>query len=262
MSQPDPREPYQPVDPPPWDPRRRGGPGGGGQPALNVPPVVLWLIGSFVAVFFVETILTREMQRDFMYTFGFVPLRFNGVTPELEAIVWLPWDTRWITPFTYAWLHAGTMHLVFNSVWLLAFGTAVARRVGATRFMAIFLITSGAGAAAHYLFHADSFVPVVGASGGISGLMGAAARFFFLRPSNQLFRYGMEAHPPLAPFTHPNVVAFTAVIVILNLLMGFASLDPTGQARMVAIDAHLGGFFAGLLLIGLIDPPRRPTGHF
>ena len=82
---------------------------------------------------------------------------------------------------TYALLHADWMHLLFNSVWLLAFGTPLARRFGAARFLAFCAVTAAAGALAHLMTHFGQMVPMVGASGAISGTMSGAMRFAFQR---------------------------------------------------------------------------------
>ena len=83
---------------------------------------------------------------------------------------------------TYAFLHGDFVHLIFNSLWFLVFATAVARRVGTGRFLLLMLITTLGAAFMHLIFHWGSPVPVVGASGAVSGLMGAAFRFIFIDP--------------------------------------------------------------------------------
>src|SRR5262249_12086554 len=94
-----------------------------------------------------------------------------------------PWTTGWgaaVWSFvTYAFIHSNLSHLFFNLIWLFAFGSAVARRFGTTRFVLFFLTACAAGAATHLVTHYGELVPMVGASAGISGAMGAVLRFVF-----------------------------------------------------------------------------------
>src|SRR5262245_65853199 len=78
---------------------------------------------------------------------------------------------------TYAFIHADWTHLLVNSIWLLPFGSAVARRFGAVRFLAFFAVAAAAGAALHLATHAGEQFPMIGASAAISGTMAAAMRF-------------------------------------------------------------------------------------
>ena len=97
----------------------------------------------------------------------------NGALPGGGADVW--------TFVTYALIHANWMHLGVNAVWLLPFGSAVARRFGALRFVVFFAVTAAAGAALHLAAHAGEQFPMIGASAAISGTMAAAMRFAFQR---------------------------------------------------------------------------------
>ena len=152
---------------------------------------------------------------------------------------------------TYAFLHGDFTHLIFNSVWFLIFATAVARRVGTARFLTLLLLTTLGGALTHLYFHWGEAVPVVGASGAVSGLMGSAFRFIFVNPHAQL------VWPParLPLFSRPVLVT-SAVWVVLNVVMGVTGLTPEGFGAAIAWEAHLGGFFTGLLLFPLFDRRR------
>ena len=83
------------------------------------------------------------------------------------------------TPLTYGFLHGGWEHVIGNVAWLVIFGTPVARRYGATRTLVIFFISSIIGALAFAITAYASVAYLVGASGGIAGLTGAAMRFIF-----------------------------------------------------------------------------------
>ena len=83
---------------------------------------------------------------------------------------------------TYAFLHGDLNHLVFNSIWLLAFGSPVARRFGTWRFLVFFAPSAAAGGAlVHLATHFGQLLPMIGASAAISGAMAAVTRFVFRR---------------------------------------------------------------------------------
>lgn len=147
------------------------------EPIFNVPAVVTATIAVLVLVHAVRTfVLDPEQDVEVLLLFSFIPARYDmtlltqGAVPGgLGAEIW--------TFVSYALLHGSWTHLALNSVWLLAFGTPVARRFGALRCIAFFAVTAAAGAAMHLATHANAFVPMIGASASISGFMAAAMRF-------------------------------------------------------------------------------------
>lgn len=241
------------------------------EPILNVPGVVvalLVLLGGVHAVR--ELLLSPRDDQLMLLTFAFIPARYEpsmllgGILPGgFGAQIW--------TFFTYALIHSDLMHLGFNAVWLLAFGTPVARRFGAVRFIAFGLATVAAGALAHLVTHPGERVVMVGASAGISGMMGAAIRFAF-QPGGSLDFWRSRGHDPdripAAPLAvglrDPRVMAFLVVWFVFNLLFGLGSLSIAGFEQNIAWQAHVGGFVAGLLLFSLFDPipPDRPQDGF
>jgi membrane associated rhomboid family serine protease len=239
------------------------------EPILNVPAVVVALLAVLGVLHFVRTYVLSDMtDATLVWTLAFVPARYDttilteGVYPGgTGAEIW--------TFVTYSLLHADWTHYGFNAVSLLAFGTPVARRFGAGRFLAFFAVTVAAGALAYLVMHAGDRSPLVGASAGISGMMGAAARFAF-QPGGSLDMWSRNRenaeHVPaaslLAALRNPRVVAFVVVWFGLNLLFGLGSLPLGGSAgQAVAWEAHVGGFFAGLLLFSAFDPPWRALPH-
>ena len=245
------------------------------EPILNVPAVVVALLLILGLVHGVrEYVLSDDADRTLIWTLAFVPARYD-TTVLTDGVLPGGWAADLWTFFTYALLHADITHLGFNAVWLLAFASPVARRFGAGRFTLFFLVTVGAGALVYLAAHAGEIAPMVGASAGISGMMGAAARFAF-EPGGSLDMWHgdrtqadhVPAAPLLAAFRNPRVVAFVGVWFGLNLLFGLGSLSIAGANQAVAWEAHLGGFLAGLLLFSAFDPVRRapvaedrPTYH-
>ncbi|MCJ2011322.1 rhomboid family intramembrane serine protease [Methylobacterium sp. J-076] len=172
-----------------------------------------------------------------------------------------PW-----TLATYALLHGSWMHVIFNSVWLAAFGTPVARRCGAWRYGVIALTGVVAGGLLHIVIDPLSATPLVGASAGISALMAAAARFVFQPPVSAYGGPSWQVPPHRPAETIPELlrnrtaVAFLAIWLVTNLLFGLVSLPLGAESAGIAWDAHLGGFVVGFLLFPLFDR-RSPAVH-
>jgi membrane associated rhomboid family serine protease len=177
--------------------------------------------------------------------------------------------------FTYALLHANLVHLGFNSIWLLAFGSPIARRFGPVRFLLFFVVTVGAGAVAYLFLHPGAYLPMIGASAGISGMMGGATRFVF-EPGGSLDAWRVDpdtadkvqAAPLFVALRNRRVASFLITWFGLNLLFGLVSVPGVTDGLSVAWEAHLGGFLAGLLLFDAFDPmlrarrtedPRKPS---
>lgn len=236
------------------------------EPLFNIPSVVVSVIAVLAIIHLVRTLLlTEDQDIEVLLTFAFIPARYDasavlgGVLPGgFGAEVW--------TFVTYSLLHANWMHLGVNAVWLLPFGSAVARRFGALRFLAFFVVTAAAGAALHLATHAGEQFPMIGASAAISGTMAAAMRFVFQRggPLGMLRTeddeaYRVPAISLIGMLSDARVLAFLAVWFGINILFGLSSLPITGSGEPVAWQAHIGGFLAGLFLFSWFDPtPNSP----
>jgi membrane associated rhomboid family serine protease len=204
-------------------------------------------------------LFSDEETTQFLLLFAFIPARYD---PSMGGEPWPGGLGAQIWTFvTYSVIHADLTHLFFNSVWLLAFGSAVARRFGALRFIAFFIVTAAIGAAVHLATHFAEIFPVVGASAAISGAMAAAMRFAFQRggPLGLLGSRDQDAYRvPAAPLREnlrdSRVLAFLAVWFGVNLLIGLNVLTMPGIEQSVAWEAHIGGFLAGLFLFAAFDP--------
>jgi membrane associated rhomboid family serine protease len=235
------------------------------QRILNVPPVVMVLVamlGLVHAVLFLA--LTPEQTDQALLLFAFIPARYDAsVTTD---IVWPGgWPADVWTFVTYALIHGDLSHLIFNAVWLLAFGSPVARRFGPWRFLIFMATAAAAGAAVHLATHFGELLPMIGASAAISGAMGAATRFVF-QPGGPLAMwrdaqadYRVPALTLTASLRDPRVLAFLLVWFGSNLLFGLGSIGMPG-VQQIAWQAHIGGFFAGLVAFALFDPiPLGPS---
>ena len=213
----------------------------------------------------VRALLPLATDQDVIWTFGFVPARYDasvlaGQFPGgTGAQVW--------TFLTYAFLHADLSHIVFNMLWMLPFGSALARRFGPLRFFTFLGITAIAGAFAHLVTHQHEVAPMIGASAAVSGAMAASIRFAFQSGSFLSFRRGdadAAAHVPalslLRSLQNPRVLGFLAVWFGINIIFGIGAVAVGASAQSIAWQAHIGGFLAGLLLFSLFDPvPRALT---
>ena len=225
------------------------------QPFFRAPAVVIWLIGILVAAH-AARVLQPSRSDELVYQFALWPVRYSRAF--LESHMANP-GTIWeqAVPFvSYMGLHADWTHLVINSLWLLAFGPIVARRFGAGLFLVFFILCGIAGAVFYLGFEWGSSYPVIGASGAISGLMAAGLRML---PGQT--PWAVESQAPLAPIFSRQILMFTAVWAAINLLAGLTGLGMAGEQGLIAWQAHLGGFLAGLLLSGPFDALRpRVTG--
>lgn len=231
------------------------------QPILNVPAVVVYLLVLLGVIHAVrDLLLPDDIDRILVWTFAFVPARYDS-SALTDGLLPGGWGAEIWSFITYALLHADLMHIGFNSVWLLAFASPVARRFGTWRFLLFFAATVAAGALAYLLAHPGELAPMIGASAGISGMMGAAARFAFEPGGSLDFRRRDRSNAdrvPAAPLSvalrNPRVLTFLAVWFGLNLLFGLGALSFVAENQTVAWEAHVGGFLAGLLLFSAFDP--------
>ncbi|NWG46656.1 MAG: rhomboid family intramembrane serine protease [Alphaproteobacteria bacterium] len=214
------------------------------EPVFNVPGLVVVLIALMWGIFLVEQVLPIEARVWMLLHFSFIPAAlslFGQLDPASQVAVLA-------SLVTHTFLHAGFLHVGFNSLWLLAFGSYMVRRQRAHEFLALYFLSGIGGALAFYATEPGSEVPVVGASGAISGLMGAAARLFFL-PGVRIFGSDAVA-PQLLSVTDRRVVAFTLVWTGINVLFGLAGgFGLAGEGVSIAWAAHLGGYFTGLFAV-------------
>ena len=237
-----------------------GGPAGGGrQPIFMLPAVITVLGGAMLVVqALMSWALSGELQDDVLGWLGFIPARL--VAPEHIPGGWLP--LLW-TPFTYGFVHGGWEHVLGNVVWLVIFGTPVARRYGAVPTLIVFFVSSVVGAIAFAITELNEVAYLVGASGGIAGLTGAAMRFIFqpviVVPHPETgapipVGRRMASLPEL--LRSPPARNFSILWVVLNCLVPLAPLL-IGQDVAIAWQAHLGGFFTGLMLVPFFEHGAR-----
>jgi membrane associated rhomboid family serine protease len=233
------------------------------EPLFNVPSVVVAVLALLALVHFGRTtLLTDQQDVEFLLTFAFIPARY-GTSALASALPGGAGAEIW-TFVTYSLIHADWVHFGVNAIWLLPFGSAVARRFGTARFLAFFAVTAAAGAAMHLATHPGEQFPMIGASAAISGTMAAAMRFAFQRGGPlELWRhndertYQVPAIPLRRVLTDMRVLVFLAVWFGINILFGMGTLPMAGVDQPIAWQAHIGGFLAGMFLFSWFDPPPR-----
>jgi membrane associated rhomboid family serine protease len=234
------------------------------EPIFNVPAVVVATAAALIAVYAFRILaLSPAEDAKFLLTFAFIPARY-GTDPLLRSSFPGGFGADLWSFFTYAFLHANLLHIGLNLAWLIPFGTALARRFGAWRYVLFMLVTAAAGAFAQFISDPGSEVPMIGASAAISGAMAGAMRFIFQENGPlQAWRagagnteaYRVAAVPLLATFRDVRFLLFLAVWMGLNALFGLGALSfGTEPGQLVAWQAHIGGFLAGLILFTPFDP--------
>ncbi len=225
------------------------------EPVFLLPGAVTAVIGVLVAIHLASTLVLNEEGMLMLVFYGaFQPLRILAAFDDISLGIPLIW-----TPFTHALLHGGWDHLFVNVAWFAIFGTPLARRYGAGPMLAIFFISAAAGAA---LFAATSLSTgsyLIGASGGVAGLTGAATRFIF-QPvivsrhpeTGEQIVLGRKLAGWSELIRDSRARFFILIWVVLNAAVPLFPLI-TGNQMSIAWQAHLGGFFAGILMVGLFE---------
>jgi len=235
------------------------------EPIFTLPSTLTAYV-LLLAVIHLRVLLPPDLENWTVDVFGFIPRRYDSTLLDIDfaggegAKVW--------TFVTYSLLHANLSHIVFNVLWLLPFGSALARRFGALRFFVFMAVTAAAGALAHLVTHEHAVAPMIGASASVSGTMAAAIRFAFVRGSFLSFNRGdaeAAAQVPALPLVRAlrdgRVLAFLGIWFGINIIFGLGSIAIGADGASVAWQAHIGGFLAGLLLFSLFDPIPRATAR-
>lgn len=201
-------------------------------------PYMTWLIIALNSLVFIfELMLTEESLNALIHTFGIIPARYMLVDSlPLDPLYYLPF-------FTSMFLHGGWFHLISNMWIMWIFADNVEDKMGSMRFL-VFYILCGFGAGwIHCIVNPTSTIPTVGASGAISGVLGA---YMLMFPHARVITL-----VPILFF--PFFFALPAIFYIfmwflIQLFSGFGSLLAPEEVGGVAWWAHVGGFIFGVLL--------------
>ena len=221
-------------------------------------PVVTWsLIAANVLIFIGTLSLGSSGAEDVVLRFGVIPdVLVNGnwgATRNAGGSL-----GSWVTPATSMFLHGGVLHLASNMLFLHVFGDNVEDVLGRRRFVLFYLFCGLGAVVGQVLVDPDSMVPMIGASGAISGVL---AGYVTLFPHARVVTL-----IPIFIFIHFMEVPAGIFIVlwfVLQLVQGYLSLGMIADGGGgVAWFAHIGGFLAGLVCIRLLyDKKRRPKAR-
>ncbi|HRN70633.1 MAG TPA: rhomboid family intramembrane serine protease [Candidatus Woesebacteria bacterium] len=191
-----------------------------------------------VFVFYVQ--LSSPNFERFIYQYGFIPQRFNPFFLESYGFI-----------VTSMFMHGGFWHIISNLWFLHIFGDNVEDRMGHVGYAFFYILAGIVATFTQYIFMMGSSIPLVGASGAISGVAGA----YFLLFRNSKVKSLVFAGYYVTTANLP-VWLFLGYWFTIQLLSGFATFDPNAQSG-VAWFAHIGGFIFGLFIALFLRKDRR-----
>jgi len=223
-------------------------------PSATVPYVTIGLIGLNVLVFLYQASIgiggDPRAAEAFVFEFGATPCRLTGACR-------VPGDfpSPIATIFTSMFLHGGLLHVGGNMLYLWIFGDNVEDTLGHGRFAALYLVAGVAAALTQVATNPRSSVPMIGASGAVSGVLGAYILLFPFAGVHMLVIFGFFARVVRWPAL--IVLGFWIVIQFLSGILTFSSTARGGgEAGGTAWFAHIGGFLAGMALLFLMRSGR------
>jgi membrane associated rhomboid family serine protease len=207
-----------------WDPN----------PHRRAPVMTVLLISANLAVFAVELRLMLTAQLEpFIIKYALVPRRLLANWNDAA---------QWLTALTHMFLHGGVVHVLGNCWFLWVFGRNVEDRLGRFNFLVLYLLSGLAAAALQIIVTPGSPVPMIGASGAISGILGA---YLLLFPTAWI----LTLVPWIVPIVPVPAFLFLVLWFVIQAFNGFGSLLDSHSGGGVAWWAHAGGFAAGMALL-------------
>jgi membrane associated rhomboid family serine protease len=228
-----------------------------------------WMVTALVAVNALLWLLQLKEGESFTNALATIPYEISHgidlVDPQFVSVgsQYIPIDHArgpspiYLTLLTSMFLHGSWAHLLGNMLYLGVFGAPIEARIGPTRFLVFYLVCGIIAAGAHVLSGPESVMPMVGASGAISGILGAYVLTFPFSEVPIIIRLLTLGVTPRLP----AVVVFGFWLALQ--WVGYLMREP-GDASGVAFMAHIGGFLAGLVLAAFLIPnlpPPRPKRH-
>jgi membrane associated rhomboid family serine protease len=208
-------------------------------PTRATPYFTYGLIGMNILVFLHEVSLSNEQLEQFFQLYAVVP---RELTTDLSG--------EWITLITSQFLHGGWWHLISNMIFLWVFGNNIEDRLGHFKYLIFYLACGALAAACQWFIGMDSAIPSLGASGAISGVLGAyIIRFPHARITTLIF-LGFFVTTISVP-----ALVMIGIFFVQNVISGLASLQAAANMSVesggVAYWAHIGGFVFGMILAPL-----------
>lgn len=228
------------------------------QPIFNLPTVVLWLVGAIILIHLVVNyLLSPQTQHSIRVLFGFhsaiFSLAIENVFSDHTALYYI-WS-----PIMHAFLHADWTHVLMNVGFMVAFGAPLAMRLGSMRFLILFALSAIGGAMLFWLMNTQTPMFLIGASGAISGFMGAASRFAF-QPNigeDGIIKRGLNVKGRSLTLAQclkdRKFINFFAIWMVINLVFGTVLSSVLSDSGNIAWEAHIGGFLTGIFTFSFLD---------
>jgi membrane associated rhomboid family serine protease len=197
-------------------------------------------------VFLWESSLGNQYQQA-IFSLGVIPAALLGSQSLPVEIALIP---AWLTVFTSMFMHGGWMHLGGNMLYLWIFGNNVEDSMGHVKFVIFYILCGIAAVFAQVIPNPSSTIPMVGASGAISGVLGA---YMLLYPHAKVL-----VLVPFGVFSRTMRISALYVLAMWFGLQLFSSIGSGSQEGGVAFGAHIGGFIAGMLLIPFFRDNKLP----
>ncbi|UTO28804.1 rhomboid family intramembrane serine protease [Bartonella harrusi] len=221
------------------------------EPLLNVPLIIVALIALCFGIYFVQEYFFSEK----LYIKS---LEFFSFTPSLFKADPL---TFCYTIISYSFMHGSLKHITINMVWLLVFGSPLVKLFGNLRFLIFLGLTATFSVLTYFVAHPDSVISLVGASGAISGMMGAFARYGF---PQGYWGGSLQSERFLGPLLSikqalcsRDVLVYITIWLSVDFIIGISSFLFEEEGISIAWEAHVGGFVSGFLLIGFFGLSRK-----
>ncbi len=210
----------------------------------NVPAPVVALAALLTLVFFAMQLAPAPAADLVSERFGLSPARLFAGPGGAGGLLSM------VAPvITHMLIHASVAHLLFNLLWLVVFGTPIARRFrNGWRFLLFFTACGAAGGIFFSLFHLSDPTLLVGASGGITGLLGGLVRFAFHRPASR-----PVSASGVLPLTDRSVLTWTIVVILMNASVAVIGPSVGAGEADIAWQAHVGGYLFGLVAFPMFD---------
>jgi membrane associated rhomboid family serine protease len=228
-------------------------------PSRSLPFVTVGLIGLNVLAFLYQLSLGIDSRgpdagaaEALVSEFGVIPCRLTQSCPGASRIA-DDFPHPWVTIVTSMFLHGGLLHVGGNMLYLWIFGDSVEDTLGHTRFLVFYLTSGVAAAVGQTIVSPGSTVPMIGASGAVSGVLGAYLLLFPHATILTLLTFGFFIR-----FVHVPALIVLGFWIVLQLLNGYITFSAQamgrGETGGVAWFAHIGGFLAGMVLLFLFRP--------
>jgi len=222
----------------------------------RIVPIFTWvLIALNVVVFLYQVSLGPESSRVFVYKFGAIPGVVTGDSRLPLNIAVIP---PFLSIFTSMFLHGGWLHLIGNMWFLWIFGNNIEEAMGRVRYIIFYLVCGFLASYSHIVSNPGSVIPTIGASGAIAGVLGA---YIMLYPRARVWTLIFLGFFSRLMYVPAGIIL--GYWFLIQVLSG--SMSARQQDGGVAFWAHIGGFVAGVALVGLFkkkdvrffNPPRH-----